>query len=135
MLRKKLNVFTSQVHKEMTPGNKRLHFEHARSLKAILKQYNINIFRDGPARNLRLVEKLIKKLLMVFDMCRRRWKQTFQGFCPGEISGGRKNHSLNLLEILKARLRLILSKIKNWDREEKEDFKILISPKGGLRSF
>ena len=27
MLRKKLKVFTSQVHKEMTPGNKRLHFE------------------------------------------------------------------------------------------------------------
>ena len=36
MLRKKLNVFTSHAHSEMTPGNKRLHFEHARSLKANL---------------------------------------------------------------------------------------------------
>ena len=104
MLRKKLNVFTSQVHKEMIPGNKRLHFEHVWSIKAILKQYNINILRDGPARNLRLLEKLIKKLLMVFDMCRRHWKLTFQGFCPGEVSGGRKNHYLNLLKILKTRL-------------------------------
>ena len=52
MLRKKLNLFTSQVHKEMTPGNKRLHFEHVRSLKAKLKQNNVNIFRGGPAGNL-----------------------------------------------------------------------------------
>ena len=36
MLWKKLNVFTSQVHKEMAPGNKRWRFEHARSLKANL---------------------------------------------------------------------------------------------------
>ena len=52
MLRKKLNVFNSQVHREMTPGNKRLHFEHAPILKAKFKQYNVNIFGDGPARNL-----------------------------------------------------------------------------------
>ena len=36
----------------MTPGNKRLHFEHVRSLKAELKQNNVNIFRGGPAINL-----------------------------------------------------------------------------------
>ena len=87
MLRKKLNVFTSQVHREMTPGNKRLHFEHAPILKAKFKQYNINIFGDGPARNLTTVEKLISKLLIVFYMRRRRWKQTFQGFFPGQVSG------------------------------------------------
>ena len=52
MLQKKLNVLTSQVHREMTPGNKRLHFEHARCLKANLKQYNVNIFGDGSAENL-----------------------------------------------------------------------------------
>ena len=34
---------------------------------------------------------------MVFYMNRRRWKQTFQGFCPGQVSGGVKNHSLNLV--------------------------------------
>ena len=52
MLWKNLKVFTSQAHKETTPGNKRLHFEHVRSLKAKLKQNNVNIFRGGPARNL-----------------------------------------------------------------------------------
>ena len=51
MLRKKLNVFTSHVHKVMTPGNSWLHFEHVRSRKANLKQYNANIFGDGLASN------------------------------------------------------------------------------------
>ena len=36
----------------MTPGNKRLHFEHAHNLKANFKQNNVNIFGDGPGRNL-----------------------------------------------------------------------------------
>ena len=52
MLWRKLSVFISQFHEEMTTGNKRLHFEHARSLKANLKQYNVNIFGDSLARNL-----------------------------------------------------------------------------------
>ena len=52
MLRKKLNVFTSRVYKEMTPGNKRLHLEHAWSVKANLKQNNANIFGDDLAGNL-----------------------------------------------------------------------------------
>ena len=37
MFQKKLNVFTSQAHREITPGNKMLHFDHARILKANLK--------------------------------------------------------------------------------------------------
>ena len=36
----------------MTPGNKRLLFEHAHNLKASLKRYNVNIFGDGSGRNL-----------------------------------------------------------------------------------
>ena len=36
----------------MTPGNKRLLFEHAHNLKASLKRYNVNIFGDGSSRNL-----------------------------------------------------------------------------------
>ena len=74
ILRKKLNAFTSQVHKEMTPGIKRLHFEHDRSLKANLKQYNVNIFGDGLAKNYKLVEELTRKLLVVFYMYRKLWK-------------------------------------------------------------
>ena len=52
MLRKKLNVFTSRVYKEMAPGNRRLHLEHAWSVKANLKQNNANIFGDDLAGNL-----------------------------------------------------------------------------------
>ena len=36
----------------MTPGNESLDFEHAHSLKVNLKQYNVKVFGDGPARNL-----------------------------------------------------------------------------------
>ena len=52
MLWNNLNVFTSQVLQEMTPGNKELHFEHGQSLKANLKQCNVNFFGNGPTRNL-----------------------------------------------------------------------------------
>ena len=52
MLRKNLIVFIWQVHKEIAPGNKRLRFKRAWRLKANLKQYNVNIFGNGPARNL-----------------------------------------------------------------------------------
>ena len=52
MLWNNLNVFTSQVLREMTPGNKELHFEHGQSLKANLKQCNVNFFGNGPTRNL-----------------------------------------------------------------------------------
>ena len=36
----------------MTPRKKRLHFEHAWSLQANLKQYNVNILGDSPSINL-----------------------------------------------------------------------------------
>ena len=68
MLRKKLNIFASQVYKEMTPGNKKLHFEHARSLKANLKQYDVNTLETVQLKISQLVEKFIRKLLMVFDL-------------------------------------------------------------------
>ena len=61
ILRKKIKVFTSQVFKEVT-GNKRLHFEHVRGLKAKLKEYNVNILEDGPARNLTIGREIDKEL-------------------------------------------------------------------------
>ena len=39
----KLKVFTSQVHKEMTPGNKSFHFEHVRRINVKLK-YPVGIY-------------------------------------------------------------------------------------------
>ena len=61
ILRKKIKVFTSQVFKEVT-GNKSLHFEHVRGLKAKLKEYNVNILGDGPARNLTVGREIDKEL-------------------------------------------------------------------------
>ena len=72
----------------MTPGNKKLRFEHDRGLKVNLKQYNVKILGEDPLEISQLVEKLIRKLLMVFYINRRRWKQKSQGFCPEQVSGG-----------------------------------------------
>ena len=47
----------------MTPGKKRLHFQHAWSLQANLKQYNVNIFGDGPARNLTTGREIDKEVI------------------------------------------------------------------------
>ena len=95
MLRRKLKVFTLQVHKEVTPGNKRLHFEHVRSLKAKLEQYNVNIFGDSPAEISQLVEKLIRRLLMVF--CMQKKLETNVSLLLSRTGWWRvKNHSLDL---------------------------------------
>ena len=56
----------------MTPGNKGLHFEHAQSLKANLKQYNVNIFGDGPARNLATGREIYKEFTDGILHVRRR---------------------------------------------------------------
>ena len=52
ILRKKMRIMTSSVHKELTPGNKRLHNSHVTSLKNKLAEYNVNPFGNGPARSL-----------------------------------------------------------------------------------
>ena len=41
---KKMRIMTSSVHKELTPGNKRLHNSHVTSLKNNLAEYNGNPF-------------------------------------------------------------------------------------------
>ena len=40
-----------------------MHFEHARSLKANLKQHNVNIFGDGSARNLTTGREIDKEVI------------------------------------------------------------------------
>ena len=85
----------------MTPGNKRLLFEHAHNLKASLKQYNVNIFGDGSGRNF-----------------------TTGRYIDKEVTDG----------VLHAH-KTLQSKIKNWDQEEKEDFKVFISLTGRLSSL
>ena len=64
----KLNVFTSQVLQKITPGNKGLHFEHAQSLKANLKQCNVNIFRNGSTRNLTTQQTFQRRFNVVFRL-------------------------------------------------------------------
>ena len=92
MLRKKLNLFTSQVHKEMTPGNKRLHFEHAHNLKASFEQNNVNIFGDGPGRNLKTGLEIDKEVTCTEDAGNER--------CKARLKTGtkKKKKTLNLYQ-------------------------------------
>ena len=47
----------------MTPRKKRLHFEHAWSLQANLKQYKVNILGDSPSINLTTGLGINKKVI------------------------------------------------------------------------
>ena len=87
MFQKKLNVFTSQVHREMTKGNKRLHFEHDRSHKANLKRYNVNIFGDGSARNLTTGRNIDKEVIDGPLQIRKTLETNCSGLFPGQVSG------------------------------------------------
>ena len=74
-----------------------MHSERARSLKANPKQYNVNIFGDGPARDLitgrEIDEEVIGGLLLVQKML-----ETNVSGLLFRVGWWRlKNHSLNLL--------------------------------------
>ena len=86
---KKLNVFTSQVHKEITPGNKSLHFEHVRSLKAKLKKYNINIFGDRPAKNLTTGQEIEKEVTDCLLHAGEVGKKRFRAFSQDRLVEGK----------------------------------------------
>ena len=73
MLQKKLNVFTSQVHKEMTSGIKGSILSMLGALKLILNNIISTFLETVQLEISQLVEKLIRKLLMVFYIYRRRW--------------------------------------------------------------
>ena len=68
----------------MAPGNKKLRFEHDRSLKVNLKQYNVNIFGEDPLEISQLVEKLIRKLLIVFLHVQETLEANVSGILSGE---------------------------------------------------
>ena len=87
MFQKKLNVFTLQVHREMTPGNKRLYFEHARSHKANLKQYNLNISGDGSARNLTIGRNIDIEVIDSLLHIQKTLETNCSWLFPGQGSG------------------------------------------------
>ena len=68
----------------MAPGNKKLRFEHDRSLKVNLKQYNVKIFGEDPLEISQLVEKLIRKLLIVFLHVQETLEANVSGILSGE---------------------------------------------------
>ena len=56
-----------------------------RAVKLILSNIISTFLETVQLEISQLVEELIRKLLMVFYMYRRLWKQTLLGFCPGKI--------------------------------------------------
>ena len=51
-VKKQFRIFTSSVHKELTPKNRRLHHDHVVALKTKLREYRAEPFKPGPARNI-----------------------------------------------------------------------------------
>lgn len=51
-VKKHFRLYTSSVHKEMAPRNKRRHLEHVQSLKKKLHEYNSDPFKPGPVTNI-----------------------------------------------------------------------------------
>ena len=95
MLRKKLKVFTSQVHKEMTPVNKSCILSMFGALKLSLSNITSTFLEMVQLEISQLVEKLIGKLLMVF--CMRKKLETNVSFLLSRTGWWTvKNHSLNL---------------------------------------
>ena len=83
--------------KEMTLGNKMLRFEHARSIKVNLEQYDIRIFGAGLAINLKTGRKIDK--VVIDDLLHEQ--ETLETNVSGLLSRAGlwrvKNHSLNLI--------------------------------------
>ena len=57
-LKQQLFLKTSSVHKENTPGGKKLHQKHVDSLKRTLRGYGTNPFADAPAKSISTGEEL-----------------------------------------------------------------------------
>ena len=98
----------------MKPGNKRLYFEDAWSLKANLKQYKVNSFGDGSTRILTtgrgINEKVIDGLLhvrfraFVQDRLVEGKKSFFKPICKAKLKNGneKKKKISKSLTVLKA---------------------------------
>ena len=81
-VKKNFRLFTSSVHKEMTPSNKKRHYNHVHSLKKKLRDYNAKPFKPGPVRNIvsgkEIDEDIIKGLLGATEKCDERYQKFIQ---------------------------------------------------------
>ena len=71
----------------MTQGSKRLHSEHVRSFKANLKQYDVNIFADGPVRNLTTAGGINKEVADGFLHAQKTLETNVSGLLS-HVNGG-----------------------------------------------
>ena len=82
-----------------------MHFEHDRSHKANLKQYNVNIFGDGSARNLTTGRNIDKEVIDGFLQSRLAGskKSFFEPICKARLKTGteKKKKILKSLSVLK----------------------------------
>ena len=78
VLKEKINVVTSALHKELMPAAKRFRRNHLKCLKEKLRGYNINPFADVPARhtvtNSELDPKNVEDLLSAPEFRDERYK-------------------------------------------------------------
>ena len=109
----------------MTPGNKRLHFEHVRSIKAKRKQYNVNIFGDGLTRNLTTGREIDREVIDSLLHTEEVGNKCFIAFVQDRLVEGKKS-------FFEPNCRV---RLKTGSEKRKKGFKTFISFKGALSSF
>ena len=91
VFRKKLNIKTSSVHKELTTGAKLTFESHVKSLKNELETYSVDPFLHGPARHwisgVEIDSRLIEGILNAKEVGNGQ----FVAFCEERLKEGSKN--------------------------------------------
>ena len=91
VFRKKLNIKTSIVHKELTTGAKLTFESHVKSLKNELERYSVDPFLHGPARHwisgVEIDSRLIEGILNAKEVGNGQ----FVAFCEERLKEGSKN--------------------------------------------
>ena len=81
VLKKRMKVYTSSTHKELTPGNNSMHSQKSpvKSLKQKLEEYNVDPFSDGSAvhitTGIELDQDIVTDLLNAENICDERYKE------------------------------------------------------------
>ena len=94
-------MYTSPQHKELTPGNKKLHSDHVRSLKTKLLEYNVNPIASGPATCLPTGEEIHLDITRGMVDAERMGHEKYRDFVEGRLVVGSKFSIFDRIKLTK----------------------------------
>ena len=101
VLREHLHMYTSSQHKELTPGNKKLHSDHVRSLKTKLLEYNVDPFASEPATCLPTGEEIDPDITRGLVDAERIGHEKYRDFVEGRLVVGSKFSIFDRIKLTK----------------------------------